>query len=144
MTDDQTATALAFESGDPIQVTTSNRTLTGIVYRRDHREPELTCRDPEPGEVVLYVAMPSNELYRLQYTYYDEYDYTQTTVDRYERASEGRYMWVRRHTSDVSFFFPLGSERPWHNPQLNSQRSHSHARPAAQGVEQDQRTDDAP
>jgi hypothetical protein len=140
MTDDQTATALAFECGDPIQITTHNRTLTGVVYRCDHSEPELTCRGPEPGEVVLYVAIPSNELYRLQYTYYDEYDHTATRLDRYELTPEGTYTWVRTHADAVRVFFPPGSVRPRHDPQLNYHPNRS----TAQGFEQEHPTNDSP
>ena len=82
---------LALERTDPIQIHTQRRTLTGIVYQCEHFEPTLSCRGPEPGEHVLYVATPSHDLYRVQYCYYDKIDHTETKLDHYERTPDGRY-----------------------------------------------------
>ena len=97
MTNDssQTETILSLEPTDCIQITTTNRILTGIIYQCGHREPELTCRGPEPGEHILYVVTACNDRYRLQYRYYDEIDHTETTLDRYGRTPDGRYSWLR-------------------------------------------------
>ncbi|WP_266083257.1 hypothetical protein [Haladaptatus caseinilyticus] len=45
------------------------RTLTRVVYQCEHHELTLSCRSPELGEHVLYVATPTNDLYRVQYSY---------------------------------------------------------------------------
>jgi hypothetical protein len=88
-------TVLAFDCGDPIQIHSETCTLTGVVYQCEHHDPFLTCRGPEPGEHVLSVATPTNDRYRVQYRYYDEYDHTETKLDRYGRTPTGRYAWVR-------------------------------------------------
>ena len=90
-----TETIFSLEPTDRIQITTSHSTLTGIVYQCDHREPELTCRGPEPGEQTLYVVTACNDRYRLQYRYYDEINHTETQLDRYGRTPNGRYSWLR-------------------------------------------------
>ncbi|WP_227379068.1 hypothetical protein [Haladaptatus halobius] len=99
MTNDQTATVLGFECTDPIQIRTQLYTITGVVYHCDHREPELTFRGPEPGECTLFVVTDRNDRYRLQYTYYDEIDYTNVTLDQYGGISDGQYSWFRTSVS---------------------------------------------
>ncbi|RBI58652.1 hypothetical protein DMJ13_26270 [halophilic archaeon] len=84
---------------DPVQVDTKHRTLTGVVYQHTHTAPELTLRGPEPGEHVLYFATPCHDCYRLQYTYYDEYEATQTQLARYECRPNGEYAWHHTHAT---------------------------------------------
>lgn len=88
-------TVLAFDCGDSIQIHTETRTLTGVVYQCDQYDPVLTCRGPEPGEQILFVVTPTNNRYRVQYRYYDEYDHTDTKLDRYGRTPTGGYAWLR-------------------------------------------------
>ncbi|ODR82777.1 hypothetical protein BG842_23895 [Haladaptatus sp. W1] len=103
-------TVLALECTDPIQINTEKRTLTGVIYQCDHHEPTLTCRGPEPGEHVLYVATPSNDLYRLQYSYYDEIEHTEATLDYYGRTPNGRYAWLRTGAHIECVTSPKGGE----------------------------------
>ncbi|WP_227355764.1 hypothetical protein [Haladaptatus salinisoli] len=109
MTDRETV--LALECADPIQIHTQKRTLTGIIYQCEHREPELSCRGPEPGEHVLYVATPCHDLYRLQYSYYDELDHTEAKLDRYGRTPDGRYSWLRTGARVECITNPKGGEQ---------------------------------
>ncbi|SIR65214.1 hypothetical protein SAMN05421858_3134 [Haladaptatus litoreus] len=46
----------------------------------------LSCYGPGPGEHVLYVTTLSNDLYYLQYSYYNEYEHTETKLDHYGRT----------------------------------------------------------
>ncbi|RBI60723.1 hypothetical protein DMJ13_17340 [halophilic archaeon] len=103
---EQTKRVLALARGDSITVDTQHRTLTGIVYRCNHHDPELTCRGPEPGEHVLYFVTPTYDRYCLQYTYYDEYDHTQQRLDRYGRTPDGQYVWLRTHAHVESITNP--------------------------------------
>ncbi|ODR80180.1 hypothetical protein BG842_02785 [Haladaptatus sp. W1] len=107
----RTETILGLEPTDRIQITTTNRTLTGIVYQCDHREPEFTCRGPEPGEHILYVATPTHNLYRLQYRYYDEIDHTEIKLDHYERTPNGRYSWLRTGVRIEDIITPTTGEQ---------------------------------
>ncbi|MFH5802183.1 hypothetical protein [Haladaptatus sp. CMAA 1911] len=109
MTDQRTV--LALECTDPIQIHTRKRTLTGIVYQCEHSEPTLSCRGPEPGEHVLYVATPSNDLYRLQYSYYDEYEHTEADLDHYGRTPSGSYAWLRTYATVECIVNPTGGEQ---------------------------------
>ncbi|WP_266081649.1 hypothetical protein [Haladaptatus caseinilyticus] len=95
----RTETILLLTRTDPIQVTTTKRTLTGVIYDHEHVDPILTHRGPEPGSHTLLFATPSNDLYRLTYTYYEAYDHTQHQLDRYELTPNGKYAWVRTHAS---------------------------------------------
>ncbi|WP_433631213.1 hypothetical protein [Halomicrococcus sp. NG-SE-24] len=95
---------------DPVQVDTKHRTLTGVVYQHTHREPELTPRGPEPGEHVLYFATPCHDCYRLHYTYYHEYDHTQTRLARYECRPDGEYAWHRTHATIQTITSPTGGD----------------------------------
>ncbi|WP_458208942.1 hypothetical protein [Haladaptatus sp. NG-SE-30] len=94
-----TETILSLEATDPIQVTTTKRTLTGVIYDHDHSDPTHTHWGPEPGHHTLLFATPSNDLYRLCCTYYDAYDHTQHRLDRYELTPNGKYAWVRTHAT---------------------------------------------
>lgn len=109
MTDQQTILALGCT--DPIQIHTQYRTLTGVVYQCEHSEPTLSCRGPEPGEHVLYVATLTNDLYRLQYTYYDEYEHTDSKLDRYDVTPTGRYAWLRTGARIEAITNPTGGEQ---------------------------------
>ncbi|WP_227376256.1 hypothetical protein [Haladaptatus halobius] len=104
-------TVLELECTDPIQIHTYKRTLTGIVYQCEHSEPTLSCRGPEPGECVLYVATPTNDLYRLQYYYYDEYEHTDTKLAQYRPTPSGTYAWLCTHTTVKCIVNPTGGER---------------------------------
>ncbi|WP_266082717.1 hypothetical protein [Haladaptatus caseinilyticus] len=104
-------TVLALECADPIQIHTEQRTLTGVVYQCDHSEPELTCRGPDPGEHVLYVATPTDDCYRLQYTYYDEIEHTDAKLERYDLTPTGRYAWVRTGARIETITNPKGGEQ---------------------------------
>ncbi|WP_435158089.1 hypothetical protein [Haladaptatus sp. DFWS20] len=106
MTDQETV--LALECADPIQIHTEKRTITGVVYQCDHSEPELTCRGPEPGEHVLYVATPTHDCYRLQYSYYNEIEHTEATLERYDLTPTGRYTWLRTGACIESITNPKG------------------------------------
>ncbi|WP_227357587.1 hypothetical protein [Haladaptatus salinisoli] len=99
MTDDQIATVLGFERTAPIQIRTELYTITGVIYHCDHREPALTFRGPEPGECTLFVVTAHNDRYRLQYTYYDEIDHTNISLDQYRYISDGQYSWFRTSVS---------------------------------------------
>ena len=101
----------AFDCGDPIQIHTETCTLTGVVYQHDHHDPVLTCRGPEPGEHVLYIGTPTNDRYRVQYCYYEEYDHTETNLDRYTRTPTGRYAWLRTNAHVVAIVNPTGGEQ---------------------------------
>ena len=101
-------TVLGLTRTDSIQIHTQNRTLTGIVYQYEHHDPQLTCRGPEPGEYLLYVATPTNDRYRLQYAYYDEYDHTEIHLDRYGRTPSGNYAWLRTHATVEEVVNPTG------------------------------------
>lgn len=101
-----------FECADPIQIRTQHRTLTGVVYQCDHCEPTLTCRGPEPGEHILYVATPCHDLYRLQYTYYDEIEHTEVKLDYYERTPSGQYSWLRTGASVEAITDPTAGDQP--------------------------------
>ena len=96
---EQTQCVLALAHSDSVTVETEHRTLTGVVYRCNHHEPELTLRGPEPGARVLYFVTPTYDRYRLEYTYYDEYDHTQITLDRYGRTPDSQYAWLRTHAT---------------------------------------------
>ena len=109
MTDQRTV--LALECTDPIQIHTQKRTLTGVVYQCEHSEPTLSCRGPEPGEHVLYVATPSNDLYRLQYRYYDAIEHTEADLDRYGRTPAGKYAWLRTYATVECIVNPTGGEQ---------------------------------
>ncbi len=54
-----TETILALEATDPIQVTTTKRTLTGVIYDHEHTDPSQTHRSPEPGHHTLLFARPA-------------------------------------------------------------------------------------
>ena len=108
----QTTVVLDFERGDLIQVRTEARTLTGVVYECEHREPELSCRGPLPGERLLYIVTPCLDRYRLQYTYYDELNHTRVKADRYLRTHDSEYVW-RRITTDIqTITHPTGGGQP--------------------------------
>ncbi|WP_423746973.1 hypothetical protein V5735_20260 (plasmid) [Haladaptatus sp. SPP-AMP-3] len=107
----RTEMILSLDPTDRIQITTSNCTLTGIVYQCDHREPEFTCRGPEPGEYTLYFATACNDRYRLQYRYYDEIDHTETKLDHYERTPDGRYSWLRTDVRIEAITTPTAGEQ---------------------------------
>jgi hypothetical protein len=109
MTDQRTVLALACT--DPIQIHTQKRTLTGIVYQCEHSEPGLSCRGPEPGEHVLYVATPTHDLYRLQYAYYDEIEHTKTTLEHYDLSPTGQYTWLRTGARVECITNPTGGEQ---------------------------------
>ncbi|GAA0259972.1 hypothetical protein ACFFQF_20990 [Haladaptatus pallidirubidus] len=109
MTDQDAILALA--CADPIQIHTQKRTLTGVVYQCDHSEPELTCRGPEPGEHVLYVATLTHDLYRLQYAYYNEIEHTKTTLEHYDLSANGRYTWLRTGAQVECITNPTGGEQ---------------------------------
>ncbi|WP_231188576.1 hypothetical protein [Haladaptatus sp. DYF46] len=109
MTDQQTV--LALECTDTIQIHTKRRTLMGIVYQCEHSKPTLSCRGPEPGEHVLYVTTPSNDLYRLQYCYYDEYENTEAKLDQYGHTPSGNYAWLRTHATVECIVNPTGGEQ---------------------------------
>jgi hypothetical protein len=113
MTNDspQTETILSLGPTDRIQITTRNCTLTGIIYQCDHRELEFTCRGPEPGEHVLYVATPTHDLYRLQYRYYDKIDHTEIKLDHYERTPNGRYAWLHTGARVECITNPMAGEQ---------------------------------
>ncbi|MFH5801647.1 hypothetical protein [Haladaptatus sp. CMAA 1911] len=102
---------LAFKRGDPIQIHTGMHTLIGVVYQCDHYDPVLTCRGPEPGEHVLYVVTPTNDRYRVQYCYYEEYDHTQTNLDRYGQTPTGRYAWLRTNANVQDIDNPTDGEQ---------------------------------
>lgn len=95
---------------DSVQVDTKHRTLTGVVYQHTHREPELTLRGPEPGEHVLYFATPCHDCYRLQYSYYHEYEATQTHLARYECRPDSEYAWQRTHATIQTITSPNGGD----------------------------------
>ncbi|WP_458190314.1 hypothetical protein [Haladaptatus sp. NG-WS-4] len=107
----RTETILSLESTDRIQITTTNRAFTGIVYQCDHREPELACRGPEPGERTLYVVTAYNDRYRLQYCYYDTIDHTETKLDRYGWTPDGRYSWLRTGARIEDITTPTAGEQ---------------------------------
>lgn len=94
-----TETILSLAHTDPIQVTTTKRTLTGVIYDHEHTDPTLTHRGPEPGYHTLLFAIPSNNLYRLICTYYEEIDHTEYQLDHYELTPGGKYAWVRTHAT---------------------------------------------
>ncbi|WP_266080614.1 hypothetical protein [Haladaptatus caseinilyticus] len=102
---------LAIECADPIQIHTEQRTLTGVVYQCEHSEPELTCRGPEPGEHVLYVATPTHDLYRLLFAYYDKIEHTETTLEHYDLSPNGRYTWLRTGAQVECITNPKGGEQ---------------------------------
>jgi hypothetical protein len=104
-------TVLALGRTDPIQIHTEKRTLTGIIYQCEHSEPQLSCRGPEHGEHVLYVATPSNDLYRLLYSYYDEHEHSNTELDRYGRTPSGAYAWLRTYATIECITNPAGGEQ---------------------------------
>ncbi|SIR96745.1 hypothetical protein SAMN05421858_4826 [Haladaptatus litoreus] len=109
MTDRETVLALA--CADPIQINTEQRTFTGVVYQCEHSEPELTCRGPEPGEHVLYVATPTHDLYRLLFAYYDEIEHTEATLEHYDLSPSGRYTWLRTGAQVECIINPTGGEQ---------------------------------
>ncbi|WP_458190097.1 hypothetical protein [Haladaptatus sp. NG-WS-4] len=113
-----TETILSLSRTNPIQVTTTKRTLTGVIYDHEHTDPTQTHRGPEPGHHTLLFATPSNDLYRLTYTYYNAYDHPEHQLDRYELTPNGKYAWVRTHATIEAVTRPADttSEDTGHQP----------------------------
>ncbi|WP_435158630.1 hypothetical protein [Haladaptatus sp. DFWS20] len=109
MTDQRTV--LGLECTDPIQIHTQQRTLTGVVYQCEHSEPTLSCRGPEPGEHVLYIATPTHDLYRLLFAYYEKIEHTEATLEHYDLSPNGRYTWLRTGARVECITNPAGGEQ---------------------------------
>ncbi|WP_458190051.1 hypothetical protein [Haladaptatus sp. NG-WS-4] len=82
-----------------------------MVYQCDHLKSQLTCRGPEPGEHVLYVATPTHDMYRLLFAYYDKIEHTEATLDRYDLSPNGRYTRLRTGAPVECITNPTGGEQ---------------------------------